>query len=316
MMLLPWIAAAAAESREDGTSGGIVAPTAEVLPRGRTAVAIGASAAATSAGDDYGILPFGVGYSYGKNTELGFLVGVEGVSLRDPEFSGTELGLRLRQRVSGGANKGLPVVLEAGGRGFTGDWSAELGAALGLQLGGLQLHPALSARWSQAGGFGGGATLVAAHYLLSSLRVVSEVELRAGETGLESLSGRAGLRLPIAKRVHVMAWGGGGLRGGAGWGGGGATLLLYALDPRDVDRDADQIGDWKDRCPDDVEDVDKFEDYDGCPDPDNDGDGIPDARDETPNGESATPLQYSESTPLLRMRIHERGLPGDDPDAP
>ncbi len=38
-----------------------------------------------------------------------------------------------------------------------------------------------------------------------------------------------------------------------------------------------------DRCPGDSEDVDGFEDGDGCPEFDNDQDGIPDARDQCPN---------------------------------
>lgn len=49
------------------------------------------------------------------------------------------------------------------------------------------------------------------------------------------------------------------------------------------DRDGDGIRDRDDLCPDDPEDLDGFEDEDGCPDLDNDGDGIPDAVDLCPN---------------------------------
>nr|WP_283808746.1 OmpA family protein [Microvenator marinus] len=38
-----------------------------------------------------------------------------------------------------------------------------------------------------------------------------------------------------------------------------------------------------DKCPEDPEDIDGFQDVDGCPDPDNDGDGIPDTVDTCPN---------------------------------
>src|SRR6185369_14068728 len=38
-----------------------------------------------------------------------------------------------------------------------------------------------------------------------------------------------------------------------------------------------------DRCPNDPEDKDGFQDEDGCPDPDNDADGIPDVVDKCPN---------------------------------
>lgn len=49
------------------------------------------------------------------------------------------------------------------------------------------------------------------------------------------------------------------------------------------DADHDGIKDNKDRCPQDPEDIDGFEDKDGCPDLDNDADGIPDLKDKCPN---------------------------------
>lgn len=48
------------------------------------------------------------------------------------------------------------------------------------------------------------------------------------------------------------------------------------------DRDHDGIKDRLDLCPDAAEDVDGFEDRDGCPDPDNDRDGVPDSVDAAP----------------------------------
>ncbi|MHB8080099.1 MAG: OmpA family protein [Candidatus Krumholzibacteriia bacterium] len=50
-----------------------------------------------------------------------------------------------------------------------------------------------------------------------------------------------------------------------------------------ADRDHDGIADRRDGCPDQPEDIDGFQDQDGCPDLDNDGDGIPDRRDSCPN---------------------------------
>jgi hypothetical protein len=47
----------------------------------------------------------------------------------------------------------------------------------------------------------------------------------------------------------------------------------------EVDNDGDGVSDTDDRCPKELEDLDDFEDSDGCPDPDNDGDGVPDASD-------------------------------------
>jgi outer membrane protein OmpA-like peptidoglycan-associated protein len=49
------------------------------------------------------------------------------------------------------------------------------------------------------------------------------------------------------------------------------------------DRDGDGIPDVVDRCPDEPEDKDGFEDKDGCPDPDNDQDKILDVNDKCPN---------------------------------
>jgi len=48
------------------------------------------------------------------------------------------------------------------------------------------------------------------------------------------------------------------------------------------DTDADGFDDMVDKCKDQAEDKDAFEDEDGCPDPDNDGDGVLDAKDKCP----------------------------------
>ncbi|MCP4680404.1 MAG: OmpA family protein [Deltaproteobacteria bacterium] len=50
----------------------------------------------------------------------------------------------------------------------------------------------------------------------------------------------------------------------------------------DPDNDQDGILDVNDKCPDDPEDFDKFEDDDGCPETDNDRDTIPDKVDKCP----------------------------------
>jgi len=51
--------------------------------------------------------------------------------------------------------------------------------------------------------------------------------------------------------------------------------------PQDADQDG--IRDADDRCPNDPEDLDGFEDMDGCPDEDNDQDGVVDLKDKCPN---------------------------------
>jgi hypothetical protein len=51
----------------------------------------------------------------------------------------------------------------------------------------------------------------------------------------------------------------------------------------DPDNDQDGFLDEDDQCPNEAEDPDGFEDEDGCPDPDNDGDGVLDENDRCPD---------------------------------
>ena len=93
-----------------------------------------------------------------------------------------------------------------------------------------------------------------------------------------------GAKLFHATGLVVGAAGGPGLVRGFG----GPDVRLIATlgyrTPANVvtDRDGDGIVDDDDRCPDDAEDVDAFEDEDGCPDPDNDQDGVVDVEDACP----------------------------------
>ncbi|MDD9968267.1 MAG: OmpA family protein [Myxococcales bacterium] len=60
------------------------------------------------------------------------------------------------------------------------------------------------------------------------------------------------------------------------------AVLGFIFEPSIGDRDGDGYKDDVDQCPDDPEDFDRFEDEDGCPEPDNDRDGILDVDDECP----------------------------------
>jgi outer membrane protein OmpA-like peptidoglycan-associated protein len=60
-------------------------------------------------------------------------------------------------------------------------------------------------------------------------------------------------------------------------------LSLNCIETTPPDTDRDGIADNLDRCPTQAEDVDGFQDADGCPDPDNDSDAIADAVDKCPN---------------------------------
>ena len=66
------------------------------------------------------------------------------------------------------------------------------------------------------------------------------------------------------------------------------------------DADGDGIGDAEDRCPEDAEDKDGFQDADGCPDPDNDNDHVLDAVDRCPAAaEDADGCQDADGCPDL-----------------
>ncbi|HEV8550541.1 MAG TPA: thrombospondin type 3 repeat-containing protein, partial [Polyangiaceae bacterium] len=60
------------------------------------------------------------------------------------------------------------------------------------------------------------------------------------------------------------------------------TTLSAGFAPRTHDADHDGVEDDRDQCPELAEDLDGFEDADGCPDFDNDNDGVPDADDQCP----------------------------------
>jgi hypothetical protein len=64
------------------------------------------------------------------------------------------------------------------------------------------------------------------------------------------------------------------------------AIVGVSWSPQTDDLDADGIPDSRDECPRLPEDMDGFEDEDGCMDPDNDNDFIPDADDKCPNEEA------------------------------
>ena len=94
------------------------------------------------------------------------------------------------------------------------------------------------------------------------------------------------VKLFLARNSFLMAGAGAGIYGNGGEQTGSPRVrafLGFVYEPRIGDRDGDGIKDNVDQCPDEPEDIDDFEDIDGCPDPDNDKDGIPDTRDKCPN---------------------------------
>ncbi len=109
-----------------------------------------------------------------------------------------------------------------------------------------------------------------------------------GNMAYFSLEADAGFKLYIERNSYLMAGYSHGLPvSGTGSGYGFQAMehrafIGFAFEPSIGDRDADGIKDDLDQCPDEPEDMDDFEDSDGCPDPDNDRDGILDKEDDCP----------------------------------
>ena len=95
-----------------------------------------------------------------------------------------------------------------------------------------------------------------------------------------------GLKFLVGRYISFNLGGGAGLLPGVGapdYRVLGGFALAPSFDPNARDSDKDGIVDAMDRCPKDPEDLDGFQDEDGCPDIDNDADGRLDVEDRCPN---------------------------------
>jgi outer membrane protein OmpA-like peptidoglycan-associated protein len=121
--------------------------------------------------------------------------------------------------------------------------------------------------------------------------------------GYQPLEALAGVKLYLARNSYLTLGAGRGLLDEGGSPamraviaimfepGRGAAATTQVADPParppplqpPGDRDGDRITDDLDKCPDEPEDVDGYQDDDGCPDPDNDGDRILDQDDLCPD---------------------------------
>jgi hypothetical protein len=112
------------------------------------------------------------------------------------------------------------------------------------------------------------------------LEAIGEVAGARGDHGVSPAEGRLGARVPLARGVSLAVHVGAGLVdevGAPAWRAG----LEARVEPRPrLDRDRDGVPDAVDRCPREAEDLDGFEDADGCVDADDDADGVLDAVDE------------------------------------
>lgn len=107
----------------------------------------------------------------------------------------------------------------------------------------------------------------------------------SSDTGTNTLELDAALRInPLNSPIFVTAGAGLGLLEGVGVPKiRGFIGFAYVGETRDKDKDG--LDDATDQCPTDAEDLDGFQDSDGCPDLDNDLDSIPDANDKCPDQE-------------------------------
>jgi hypothetical protein len=120
----------------------------------------------------------------------------------------------------------------------------------------------------------------------------------SAENGSNSLEiDGGGVITPLGSPISILAGGGGGVIQGIGVPTFRAFVgVSYTSETRD--RDGDGINDNQDQCPTEAEDLDGFEDTDGCPDRDNDGDGIADKDDKCPNqAEDMDGFQDSDGCP-------------------
>jgi len=105
------------------------------------------------------------------------------------------------------------------------------------------------------------------------------------ETGQAPAEVLGGLKILAAEYVAVNVGGGMGVLSGIGapdWRVFSGVSVAPSFDPNRRDTDKDGIVDAMDQCIRDAEDIDGFQDEDGCPEIDNDADGLYDRQDRCP----------------------------------
>lgn len=135
-------------------------------------------------------------------------------------------------------------------------------------------------------GFGVGYNLEGWVEFFGELQATTVAKTFFGETPQAPVITTLGLRVNPHAKLALVLGGSVGVTDGVGagqWRVFGGFSVLPMRKHRSGDRDGDGISDDADNCPDVKEDLDGFQDNDGCPEPDNDADGIPDERDGEPN---------------------------------
>ncbi len=195
------------------------------------------------------------------------------------------------------------------GEGYSGDGMLSVTAPrvlFGYRFGSLRTAANLGVKWREKSEL---FSAQVGHQLTYGVglgyAVIPEVEFLAEVYGAKGLVGDNFTDLDTAPLLFMggarfragdfvfNAAGGGGILSGVGVPqfqvlGGAAWVPREEYDPNAVvfpnwDRDGDGIPNDVDKCPDESEDFDSFEDEDGCIELDNDQDGVPDGYDSCPN---------------------------------
>ncbi len=273
-------------------------------------MSVGLRAVGTPQGLSLGGLPVGLALGLSRRLAVGFRIEPYDPTLQQDPFGGASVAARMR--VLDPVDKRFGVAVQAEVGRFREDPLADVIGIVGKDFGRLSHTMSLGPRWHARGGFGvTGGTGVGVD-LAGSAEAMGELSALIDERALSEWTGKTGVR-GLVGPLQVTAWAGGGFAEGLPWAGGGVAMALASVDLRQVDRDQDAIADLDDDCAYAEEDVDGFQDEDGCPDPDNDGDGILDVDDPTPNGEEEVVDEgphYTTALPKLRLRIHQVQLPG------
>ncbi len=289
----------------DGSSGILDVPVIDTVPASQVQVSLAARSVLNPQAVEFLGLPFGMAMGLTDNIELGSSMEILDQSLTGIPRGSLNSWLRYSLLESGKNYPGLALQASVGG--VSQDTNAEFLSIVGYSSRMIELTVALGPHWSESRGPGawygsGGSLQLRAHSQLL-LEYAIEVDQQGIRQGF--VQGGARTRLGLST---VSCWMGGGAYEGMPYFEAGLAFALYSKDPSDVDRDSDGIPDEEDQCLHEPEDLDGFEDHDGCPDEDNDLDGIPDAEDPTPNGEEPQRDGFQFTNPRMPLKIKSREI--------
>ncbi|MET0595083.1 MAG: hypothetical protein ABW133_20455, partial [Polyangiaceae bacterium] len=285
-------------------------------------------------------LPYTFAHGYGIVTEAGTAVGqgsakgLKGSGFGDPmaEIKVRAIGSPTDQHVVGFSIFGTaPVAHNVSGTKdtFIGDWSPTAGGraiydlllgrfTLGLNVGGAYRREAFigGAKMGPEFRAGAGAAFQISPVLAAIGEVYGATRFGAG-SGTDAAEGALALQLhPLDSDLFFL----GGLGVGITEAVGVPRMRIFAginFVRESSDQDGDGIADAKDQCMTAAEDLDGYQDADGCPDPDNDGDGFADAKDKCPTEpETKNGFQDDDGCPDEIADRDQDGIPDADDKCP